>query len=132
MYESQTPNLQRVAIRILSLTSSSSGCERNWSTFEGIHTKKRNVLDVDRLNNLVYVKFNAELMNRHKRLRDKEKKVEVLEASDASNAYEWLVDQDDEEVELDQETDDDMDEEIEVQFESNEECADILGEGDLD
>ncbi|KAH6775608.1 hAT transposon superfamily protein, partial [Perilla frutescens var. hirtella] len=30
-----TPNLQKMAMRILSLTSSSSGCERNWSAFEG-------------------------------------------------------------------------------------------------
>ncbi|XP_052171370.1 glycerol-3-phosphate acyltransferase, chloroplastic-like isoform X2 [Diospyros lotus] len=35
-YGNQTPNLQRMATRILSLTSSSSGCERNWSTFEGV------------------------------------------------------------------------------------------------
>lgn len=35
-----TPNLQSFAVRILSLTTSSSGCERNWSTFEGVHTKK--------------------------------------------------------------------------------------------
>ncbi|XP_052208388.1 uncharacterized protein LOC127812099 [Diospyros lotus] len=35
-YGNQTPNLQRMAIRMLSLTSSSSGCERNWSTFEGV------------------------------------------------------------------------------------------------
>ncbi|KAK2646196.1 hypothetical protein Ddye_021391 [Dipteronia dyeriana] len=97
-----------------------------------IHTKKMNRLDVDRLNNLVYIKFNVELMNIHKRLRDKEKKFEVLEASDVSNAYEWIVDEDDEEVELDLETDDDMDEEIEVQFKSDEEFADILREGDLD
>ncbi|CAA0833516.1 hAT dimerisation domain-containing protein / transposase-related, partial [Striga hermonthica] len=34
-YEYGTANLQRIAIRILSLTTSSSGCERNWSTFEG-------------------------------------------------------------------------------------------------
>ncbi|KAL5866126.1 hypothetical protein ACOSQ3_003640 [Xanthoceras sorbifolium] len=31
----QTPNLQVIAKRILNLTTSSSGCERNWSTFEG-------------------------------------------------------------------------------------------------
>ncbi|GAV88827.1 LOW QUALITY PROTEIN: DUF659 domain-containing protein/Dimer_Tnp_hAT domain-containing protein, partial [Cephalotus follicularis] len=36
------PNLQKVAIRLLSQTSPSSGCERNWSVFERIHTKKRN------------------------------------------------------------------------------------------
>ncbi|CAI0391805.1 unnamed protein product, partial [Linum tenue] len=31
MYGVDTPNLQKMAMRILSLTSSSSGCERNWS-----------------------------------------------------------------------------------------------------
>ena len=35
-YGTHTPNLQRIAKRILSLTTSSSGCERNWSTFEGV------------------------------------------------------------------------------------------------
>ncbi|KAL6557522.1 hypothetical protein OROMI_017872 [Orobanche minor] len=34
--------LQSLAMRIISLCCSSSGCERNWSTFEFIHTKKRN------------------------------------------------------------------------------------------
>ncbi|CAH9145721.1 unnamed protein product, partial [Cuscuta epithymum] len=34
-YGHHVPNLQKLAIRILCLTSSSSGCERNWSTFEG-------------------------------------------------------------------------------------------------
>ncbi|KAK2654652.1 hypothetical protein Ddye_014508 [Dipteronia dyeriana] len=52
-YGSETPNLQTIAKRIISLTTSSPGCERNWSTFEGIHTKKRNQLDTNRLNNLV-------------------------------------------------------------------------------
>ncbi|XP_052203671.1 uncharacterized protein LOC127808959 [Diospyros lotus] len=93
-YGNQTPNLQRMARRILSLTSSSSGCERNWSTFEGIHTKKRNRLDVNRLNNLVFVQFNAKLMNKQK--REKERNVDVLLASDASNAQGWIVDGEDE------------------------------------
>jgi len=30
------PVLQKFAIRILSLTTSASGCERNWSTFEQV------------------------------------------------------------------------------------------------
>ena len=86
---------------------------------------------MDRLNNLVYVKFNAELMSRHKRLRNKEKKVEVLEASDASDAFDWFVDEDAEEVELGSDADDATDDEIKVQFESKEMRADILG-GDKD
>jgi hypothetical protein len=36
MYGGETPDLQRLAIRILSLTSSASGCERNWSCYESV------------------------------------------------------------------------------------------------
>jgi hypothetical protein len=34
MFGDYTPELKRFAIRVLSLTCSSSGCERNWSAFE--------------------------------------------------------------------------------------------------
>ncbi|CAH9123996.1 unnamed protein product [Cuscuta epithymum] len=84
-YGNETPHLKFMAKRILGLTTSSSGCERNWSTFEGIHTKKRNRLDATRMQNLVYVQFNARLANR-KRKKDK------LEAFDATNAQGWIVD----------------------------------------
>ncbi|KAK4383644.1 hypothetical protein Sango_2755800 [Sesamum angolense] len=56
----------KLAIRILSQTASSSGCERNWSVFERIHTKKRNRLEHQRLNDLVYVHYNLCLQNRVK------------------------------------------------------------------
>lgn len=35
-FGSDTPVLQKFAIKILSLTCSSSGCERNWSVFEHV------------------------------------------------------------------------------------------------
>ena len=57
----QCPQLQRFAIRILSQTCSASGCERNWSVFERIHTKKRNRLEQKRLNDLVFVQYNLRL-----------------------------------------------------------------------
>jgi hypothetical protein len=38
LYGTETPALQRMATRILSLASSASGCERNWSGFEGVST----------------------------------------------------------------------------------------------
>ncbi|KAI8522344.1 hypothetical protein RHMOL_RhmolUnG0001900 [Rhododendron molle] len=94
-YGNHTPNLKKMAIRILSLTSSSSGCERNWSTFEGIHTKKRNRLDATRLNNLVYVQFNVKLVNKKRRVKERD----VLLASEATNAQGWIVEGGDEEVE---------------------------------
>jgi len=57
-FGSHCPELQRFAIHILSQTCSATRCERNWSVFERIHTKKRNRLDKKRLNDLVYVQYN--------------------------------------------------------------------------
>jgi hypothetical protein len=36
VYGGGVPDLQTLAVRILSLTTSSSGCERNWSLFEQV------------------------------------------------------------------------------------------------
>nr|XP_027124009.1 uncharacterized protein LOC113740668 [Coffea arabica] len=63
LYGCDAPNLQKLAIRILSQTASSSGCERNWSVFERIHTKKRNRLEHQKLNDLVYVHYNLRLQH---------------------------------------------------------------------
>ncbi|XP_058006514.1 uncharacterized protein LOC110632856 [Hevea brasiliensis] len=35
-YEATTPNLRNFAVKVLSLTCSASGCERNWSIFEHV------------------------------------------------------------------------------------------------
>ncbi|XP_040373461.1 uncharacterized protein LOC112199077 [Rosa chinensis] len=99
IYGNLVPRLQSMAKRILSLTTSSSGCERNWSAFEGIHTKKRNRLDTTRLNNLVYVQFNAKIINKKRRM--KEKNVDVLLACEANMAQGWIVDGGDEDVDSD-------------------------------
>jgi hypothetical protein len=56
-----TPNLQRLALRLVSQCISSSGCERNWSTFALLHTKVRNRLSHKKLNRLVYVNYNLRL-----------------------------------------------------------------------
>ncbi|KAL0399908.1 UNVERIFIED_CONTAM: hypothetical protein Sradi_2334100 [Sesamum radiatum] len=64
LFGASAPNLQQLAIRILGQTCSSSGCERNWSVFERIHTKKRNKLEHQRLNDLVYVHYNLKLKDR--------------------------------------------------------------------
>ncbi|MQM00533.1 hypothetical protein Taro_033265 [Colocasia esculenta] len=59
------PTLRKVAVKILSQTSSSSGCERNWSTFALIHTKLRNRLSYRHLDQLVYVHYNMRLRVKH-------------------------------------------------------------------
>ena len=48
-------------MKILSQTCTSSGCERNWSTWSLIHTKLRNRLAVKKLHKLVFVHYNMRL-----------------------------------------------------------------------
>lgn len=48
------PELQKVAVRVLSQVASASACERNWSTFDFIHTKKRNRLQCDKVNKILF------------------------------------------------------------------------------
>ncbi|XP_066351342.1 uncharacterized protein [Miscanthus floridulus] len=81
LYGGGTPDLQRMAIRILSLTSSASGCERNWSTFE----QRRNRLTTERLNSLVFIQFNNKLMSKKEKIARKSN-YEVLLSNDASKA----------------------------------------------
>ncbi|WJX34039.1 hypothetical protein P8452_22189 [Trifolium repens] len=66
-YGTEAPDLKKLAIRILSQTCSASGCERNWSVFEHIHSKKRNRLEHQKLNDLVFVRYNLRLQNRDKK-----------------------------------------------------------------
>uniref|UniRef100_A0A0A9D6Z5 HAT C-terminal dimerisation domain-containing protein n=1 Tax=Arundo donax TaxID=35708 RepID=A0A0A9D6Z5_ARUDO len=89
-YGTQVPTLQKMAVRILSLTSSASGCERNWSCFEGIHTKKRNKLTCERLEQLVFVRFNH-LHAKKKNKAKMNKKVDPLLAAEATSAQGWLI-----------------------------------------
>ena len=52
--------------RVTALVSSAGACERNWSTFDFIHSKKRNRLKPDRANDLVYVFTNTRLTQKFK------------------------------------------------------------------
>ncbi|KAL9808843.1 putative HAT dimerization domain, ribonuclease H-like superfamily [Arabidopsis thaliana] len=66
-YGSSTPNLQNFSIKVLSLTCSATGCERNWGVFQLLHTKRRNRLTQCRLNDMIFVKYNRALQRRYKR-----------------------------------------------------------------
>ena len=63
MFGSSTPTLSMLARRLVSQCASSSGCERNWSTFAFIHTKVRNRLSYKKLHKLVYVNYNLRIQN---------------------------------------------------------------------
>ncbi|KAL4560071.1 hypothetical protein LXL04_032219 [Taraxacum kok-saghyz] len=104
-----TPELRKIAMRVLSLTTSSSGCDRNRHTLKRAHMKKVNELTTTQMNNYIFVQFNLNLKLKYK--KNKEKNMEVLLANDAKEAQEWLVDDDD---------DDDDEVELEMLWEADE------------
>jgi hypothetical protein len=81
--------LQKFAVRILNQTCSASGCERNWSVFERIHTKKRNRLEQKWLNDMVFVQYNLRL--RHNQLMNKTREFSNIFLDDVDPSSDWIV-----------------------------------------
>ncbi|KAL4653643.1 hypothetical protein ACB092_01G319700 [Castanea dentata] len=82
-----TPSLQQFAVKVLSLACSSSGCERNWSMFEHVHSKKRNRLAQSQMNDLVFIKYNRALKRRYN-FRDT---IDPISLKDVDDSNEWLI-----------------------------------------
>ncbi|KAH1133249.1 hypothetical protein GYH30_011898 [Glycine max] len=57
------PILQKVALKLLAQPCSSSCCERNWSTYSFIYSLKRNKMAPHRIENLVFVHSNLQLLS---------------------------------------------------------------------
>ena len=57
-YGTQVSHLQKLVVQVLSQTYISSGCERNQSVFEKIHTKKRNRFENLKLNSKFIISCN--------------------------------------------------------------------------
>ncbi|KAK1434207.1 hypothetical protein QVD17_11126 [Tagetes erecta] len=90
LFGGDAPELQKFAIRILSQTASSFGCERNWSVFEKIHTKKRIRLEHQRLTDIVYVYYNLRLQNR---LKNDKRFYDPLDYENIDKTEFWVVDE---------------------------------------
>ena len=56
--------LQSIALKFIGQPCSSSCCERNYSTYNFIHSMKRHKLTPQRVKDLVYVHSNLHLMSR--------------------------------------------------------------------
>ncbi|KAK4591979.1 hypothetical protein RGQ29_016449 [Quercus rubra] len=107
-YGDDCPELKKFAIRKLSLTCSSSGCERNWSAFEMVHSKRRNRLHQKKMNDLVFVMYNLQMKERRaKSLSTKEE----IGLENLSSDDEWLaadsVDLEDDSVDFDEDNEGD-------------------------
>jgi hypothetical protein len=88
-FGSHCPQLQKFAIRVLSQTCSAFRCERNWSIFERIHTKKRNHLEQKLLNDLVFVQYNLQL--RHNQLLNKRPDSDPIVLDDVDPTSDWVA-----------------------------------------
>lgn len=64
VHGSSTPNLQKLALKLLGQPCSSSCCERNWSTYKFIYSLRRNKIAPQRAEDLVYVHNNLRLLSR--------------------------------------------------------------------
>lgn len=84
MYGLDAHNLRDVAIRMLSQTSTSSGCKRNWSTFSLVHTKMRNRLGANTVRKLVYVHYSMRLKDKNMRNDNDEEYVDPLNLIDVA------------------------------------------------
>ncbi|KAL0910810.1 hypothetical protein M5K25_018899 [Dendrobium thyrsiflorum] len=80
------------AVRVLGLTCSSSGCERNWSTYSQVQTKRRNRLSTLRMNSVVYIMHNKRLRDRRLRNKGLKDDEDPLVCEDAASDNEWFID----------------------------------------
>ncbi|XP_057497393.1 uncharacterized protein LOC130782121 [Actinidia eriantha] len=66
LYGGVAPELFSLALKVLSQSVNTSCAERCWSTYSYIHTVKRNKLNVDRAEKLVFVHYNHRLLSRYR------------------------------------------------------------------
>jgi hypothetical protein len=64
IYGSETPELADLAKKVLSQPISSSSAERIWSTYQYIHSAKRNNLNTNTADKLVFIHSNLWLLSR--------------------------------------------------------------------
>ena len=64
IYGAFTPTLQSLAMKLLVQPSSSSCCERNWSTHSFVHSMRRNKTTPQHAEDLVYIHNNLRLLSR--------------------------------------------------------------------
>jgi hypothetical protein len=63
LYCNHLPELQSVAVRVLSQVGAASICERNWSIHGMVHSKKRASLNPDRGIKLVFIHQSIRLLD---------------------------------------------------------------------
>ncbi|XP_076928218.1 uncharacterized protein LOC143592101 [Bidens hawaiensis] len=91
-YGDEVPKLKAFAMKILCLTCSASSCERNWSTFSQVHTKRRNRLSTIRMTKLVYIIYNKKLKNKHIKRASLKDGQDPIVVEEVLSDDEWIAD----------------------------------------
>ncbi|GBG59926.1 hypothetical protein CBR_g66732 [Chara braunii] len=61
-YGGDVPDLQSIAIKVMGMSSTTTPTERNWSSMDFVHSKRRNNLKPETLEKLVYIHWNMQLL----------------------------------------------------------------------
>ena len=85
--------LQTVAMKLLAQCPTATPCERNWSSYDFVHSKKRNRLGAERCRKLVFVFQNSRFMTRY-RLRDNLEEYERWRIQQCLSEYDMSDDED--------------------------------------
>lgn len=83
--------LQRIAVRILSQTCSSFGCEHNWSIYDQIKSQRHNRVAQKKLNDFIYVHYNLRLRERQIRKTSNDL-ISIDSVLQEYLLYDWIVD----------------------------------------
>jgi hypothetical protein len=78
-------------MKVLGLTCSASACERNWSTFNQVHTKRRNRLTTKRMNDLVYIMYNKKLKQKFIKKGTLKEEEDPLVLENVVSDDEWIA-----------------------------------------
>ncbi|KAG5540988.1 hypothetical protein RHGRI_021021 [Rhododendron griersonianum] len=79
LYGGVAPALLSLALKVLSQSVNTSCAERCWSTYSYIHSVKRNRLNNERAEKLVFVHYNKRLLSRYRNDYEKFKNWDVLD-----------------------------------------------------
>ncbi|GBG59740.1 hypothetical protein CBR_g54843 [Chara braunii] len=64
------PKLQAIAIKVMGMWSTATSAERNWSSMDLVHSKRRNRLKPATVEKLLYIHWNMNLLRASKNLKD--------------------------------------------------------------
>ncbi|KAK2646545.1 hypothetical protein Ddye_021740 [Dipteronia dyeriana] len=96
--------LQHIAVRILSQTCSSIGCEHNWSIYDQVRSQGHSRVAQKRIDDLIYVHYNLRLRECHIKKKSDDDSITLDNALQAQLLDDWIVNTEKQALQDDEET----------------------------